>query len=231
LKAIEWAVKEKVDIISMSWSVARKDDGRPDIEALKDALRKAVEGVDGKGKILLFCANPDAGVDVHENKTYPWYFNQDIFCIGATSTKDGKPWDKISPNDASCSFYLPGVELSIPGVDKSTLVDARANSSSPPTWHSYNGSSLSCALAAGLSAMILYSARVQGVSIHEERWTWLKQPDGMRSALKTLAENNKWIPVRKVFGDKDIGSATKPDDRMKQLKYIVDNKYFANWKE
>lgn len=221
-----------MDIISMSWSIDQKPDGHRGIEALKHALRKAVDGVDGKGKILLFCANPDAGNDVKLNTTYPFRVSPDIFCIGATSTKDGKPWEKISPDDESCAFYLPGVELTIPGTNGSVgSVDAR-ETNSPPTWHSYNGSSLSCALAAGLSAMILYSARIQGVSVNDERWAWLKKAEGMRSALKSIApDNSKWIPVRKVFGDKDIGAARTPEERTKALKYIVDNKYFAGWKE
>lgn len=227
-QAIEWAVEEKVDIISMSWSIGRKQDGHPGIIALEKALRK---GITGKDKILLFCANPDAGSDVTTNSTYPTITSTEIFCIGATSTKDGKPWEKISPEDPSCHFYLPGVELKIPGATEPTESTDARGTASPPSWRSYNGSSLSCALAAGLGAMVLYSARVQGVSVNDKRWTWLKKYDGMKAALESISpERSKWIPVRKVFGDKLVDLSGDPNAKKQALAWIVEKKYFRDWK-
>ncbi|KAI0465892.1 subtilisin-like protein [Xylaria cf. heliscus] len=110
-QAIEWAIEQDVDIISMSWAVERTyatkrgDDQKE--KRFRNAIWKAVEK-----KILLFCANPDNGPGFPTNNTYPKTLNDHVFCIGA-ATQDGVRWVQIHNQDDSCDLFLPGVELGI----------------------------------------------------------------------------------------------------------------------
>ncbi|KAJ4860797.1 subtilase family domain-containing protein [Trichoderma breve] len=119
-QAIEWAVEQEVDIISMSWAI-EKSNTLP-YRPLCDAIQKAVEK-----KIILFCANPDRGTGYTVNDTYPWSLDQvHIICVGA-ATQSGVPWNQIDANDKSCQYLLPGVELGIQVETK-----RRRNPDGPP---------------------------------------------------------------------------------------------------
>ncbi|PNP43518.1 hypothetical protein TGAMA5MH_04490 [Trichoderma gamsii] len=223
VEAIKWAVAEKVDIISMSWAIDEKelDYQTNRMGALRDAIKLAADN-----NILLFCANPDKGAGYPENKSYPKQLDTSrVFCIGA-ATQDGTRWEKIDGGDASCDYFLPGVELGFP-VESS---GARRVGEPPTVWETYNGSSLSCALAAGLAAMILHCAQVSGKNATEAEYTWLKSHGGMRNAFNSIhVTQNKWLPVRRVFGHPSLVNATTSTEAtMKALREEVVTRFFMN---
>ncbi|KKO97684.1 hypothetical protein THAR02_10213 [Trichoderma harzianum] len=105
-QAIEWAVEQDVDIISMSWAIEKGN--TPPYNRLWDAVQHAVEK-----NIILFCANPDRGTGYTEIDTYPLFLGPGhIICVGA-ATQSGVRWNQIDANDKTCKFFLPGVELGI----------------------------------------------------------------------------------------------------------------------
>ena len=196
----------------MSWAINKENVTKISQEnMLRTAIKKAVAK-----DIILFCANPDKGADVDRNNTFPWLLQEldttepiFMFCIGA-ATQEKVRWSKISPKDDSCHYFLPGVDLGIQVESNS-----RKHTDDPPKeWHKYSGSSLSCALAAGLAAMILHCALISGeVAINDARWKWLRTAQGMRNAfariqlegtansLAPVNNTSKWLPVRNLFGN------------------------------
>ncbi|KAK4187371.1 hypothetical protein QBC35DRAFT_552243 [Podospora australis] len=233
-QAILWAVRKKVDIISMSWAMDHDSNVRRE-KPLREAITEAADN-----NILLFCANPDRGADHENNDTYPLYVDQQrITCVGA-ATHDGKAWEKIHSNDQSCQFLLPGVELGIP-VETSPFGEhgGKTQEKPPEEWQQCSGSSLSCALAAGLAAMVLNCALITGVEPTdldlESKWGWLKTATGMRSAFKSISEDNsegKWLAVARLFGSIGATEAQSAmrDAKMEMLKTRVVDKFFKEWK-
>ncbi|MCJ1394257.1 hypothetical protein MMC18_007135 [Xylographa bjoerkii] len=212
--AIEWAITEKVDIISMSWSIDKLDTDATTnrVTALRNAVLKAADA-----NILLFCANPDKGIG-YGTKTYPTFLDSDrIFCIGAA--KEGHPSSQIDTANDKTDLYLPGVN--IPFEVKSISNPSKGKAERPPqTWDKYSGSSLSCALAAGLAAMVLHCAQVSGVS--DAEWLWLKSSAGMEKVFESLHPTpNRWLPVRRVFGHGSLVNAGDEIERRKAFKEEV----------
>ncbi|KAI1458770.1 subtilisin-like protein [Annulohypoxylon moriforme] len=196
-EAVKWAVEEEVDIISMSWAIDKGTTFTPGNEVGDPLYIQVQEAL--KKKILLFCANPDRGPNYNTNDTLPKaiYPNQ-IFCIGA-ATQDGIRWGQIDNDDKSCDYFLPGVELGIQVESTS-----RKNQDEPPKeWRKHSGSSLSCALAAGLAAMILHCSLVSGVvEIDSPKWKWLRSYQGMRKSFENIQierSDSGWLPVRRFF--------------------------------
>ncbi|KFA55595.1 hypothetical protein S40293_09579 [Stachybotrys chartarum IBT 40293] len=136
-EAIEWAVRCKVDIISMSWTIERSTKTTEEINALTQALNKAKS----EHKILMLCAASDQG-----NSTrlfcYPASSNH-CLRVGA-STGTGERCDWVHENE--CDILLPGENVPL---------DLRIDTL--PTEHS--GSSVATAIASGLAGLILYLAR------------------------------------------------------------------------
>ncbi|KAI0440206.1 subtilisin-like protein [Xylaria telfairii] len=206
-KAIEWAIKKKVDIICMSWAIdeIQKHDNKEDkrVTALKKAVRQAAE----TENILLFCAWPDKGAGV-KNTTYPRSLSDKIFAIAA-GTNEGR----LSPQagDGEPDLVLPGVELAIPmGLNKQGTGVARK-------YNYHTGSSLSCALATGLAAMLLYCTR----QARPEHADSLKQYKNMKEVFESLRSNKVgWIAAPVHFGQplKNL----KSTDREDMFKKIVD---------
>ncbi|KAK0625337.1 peptidase S8/S53 domain-containing protein [Bombardia bombarda] len=135
-EAVEWAIRCKVDIISMSWTIEKSNKHQQEISGLKKALESAKSA-----GILMFCAASDQG-----NSTglscYPAASN---LCIRmGASTGTGERCDWVHPHDYD--FLLPG-----DNVPLNLHIDDL------PTEHS--GSSVATALASGLGGLILYLAR------------------------------------------------------------------------
>jgi hypothetical protein len=173
----------------------------------------------------MFCANPDKGRGYKANTTYPMNAcPQCVFCVGA-ATSGGNHWERIDPEDKSVNFFLPGVDLGIP-------VHTRNNDrkDQPPNkWEKYSGSSVSCALAAGLAAMILHVAKISGVT--DEEYDWLKKREGVRAAFEKIYKtNDNWLPVRMLFGIRSLREGND-DDKKKALKEGVMDRILAARKE
>ena len=205
-------MKKQVHVISMSWAIEEittmrhKDDG---VDKLGNAISEAI-----RNKILLFCAMPDKGVGV-KNNTYPKSLRRDgIFSIGA-ATRDGHPWSRTG--DEKPDFYLPGVELGIP----TERADPGKKDRPPEKWHTYSGSSLSCALASGLAALILYCATI--VDREAKDREYLRGHKGMKEAFENINVSvNRWLRVSTLFGETAISEALRDNDKQKVLHKLVD---------
>ncbi|CAK7214009.1 hypothetical protein SBRCBS47491_001994 [Sporothrix bragantina] len=235
IKAIRWAIGKKVDIISMSWAI---DDNVPSEikKSLSQAVRAALDS-----NILIFCANPDKGAEYGNNLTYPYHLEKEhIFCIGAAG-RNGKRWDWIDAKDKSCTYLLPGVDLDIHVESKQPILPAVSQPSplamqEMPTVNrvlrercKQSGSSLACALASGLAAMILHCSRVAGATSRDI--DYLRTYDGMKSALDSLYPDNgasaaaagegQWLPVSSLPSGRSFAHISSSDKRRTVLNERV----------
>ncbi|CAK7213326.1 hypothetical protein SCUCBS95973_001766 [Sporothrix curviconia] len=237
IKAIRWAISKKVDIISMSWAI---DDNVPSEikKSLNQAIRAAIDS-----NILIFCANPDKGAEYGNNQTYPYHLEKEhIFCIGAAG-RNGKRWDWIDAKDKSCTYLLPGVDLDIHVESKQPALPAISQPSPlamqempHPTVNrvlrercKQSGSSLACALASGLAAMILHCSRVAGAT--SKHIDYLRTYDGMKSALDSLYPDNgasaaaagegQWLPVSSLPSGRSFAHISSTDKKRAVLEERV----------
>ncbi|KAF4455939.1 hypothetical protein F53441_1806 [Fusarium austroafricanum] len=150
--AVRAAINQKVDIISMSWTVKDTDDNHKAINSLRDAVKDALnEG------ILLFCAAADTGA-VTEIE-YPWSYDRErIFRIGA-ATADGRVWS-LTGDPRNLTFIVPG--------HKVVSRNPHREGALPDDFEERTGSSVATALAAGLAAVILYCVRLGAVYAEKE---------------------------------------------------------------
>ncbi|KAH8131127.1 hypothetical protein FP744_10007985 [Trichoderma asperellum] len=191
-QAIMAAVRKKVHIISMSWTIDPPED-----EEERRLLDFAI-GTAANENILLFCSASDKGAKSSE--TYPSKATKKIFTIGAaTSSGMADPW---VGNLGNINFTFPGTKVEMDGL--------RTDDSSS---REVSGSSIATALAAGLAGLVLYCVQVRLLlaTDHEKQkarrdFQLLKQHDYMMKALKDIGtteeSNHKFIEVWEVFGKK-----------------------------
>ena len=218
---MNWAVEEGVDIICMSWAIDKEDDDDDKrVQPLDEAIREAAKNT------LLFCANPDKGANDTKNETYPRLMDQTrTFCIGAGS-EDGKKWHRIHDDDHSCDFIFPGVGLDIQ-VENNFPRDGpnRSRAGPPVEWQKFDGSSLACALAARLAAMILHCGSASGARNNaKDKRRVLKSHDGMRKAFNHISKEKKWLPVRNFFGQCEAYRIAFTEEKKKWLEEVIVNK-------
>ena len=193
----------------MSWAIdetpgVERTDGK--IVKLQEALHKA-----NRKNILLFCAMPDKGAGL-KNTTYPKSIASDVVSSVGAATSDGERWAKVGDEDPD--FFLPGVTLGIPAESMS----GETKSMPPEKWQIYSGSSLSCALACGLAAMILLCAS----KVESDRFGYLKQRKGMHEAFDAIDVNKKrWLRVSGVFDNRAAFTAHTDESKLKELSKIV----------
>ncbi|KAK4225133.1 hypothetical protein QBC38DRAFT_457589 [Podospora fimiseda] len=142
-EAIRWAVDQKVDIISMSWSI------NPRPETTK-GLEEALNAASGD-KIIMFCSSIDEGPTTMLDTTYPGKSGKCIKIGAATGFGTKLSW----VSEANSDFLLPGESLQ-PAADLKLWGDHHPGSF---------GSSVSTALAAGLAGVILYCDRLVGTHV------------------------------------------------------------------
>lgn len=199
-QAIREAIRRKVHIISMSWTITpptNESEGEAhDMQELNEAIIDAT-----KADILMFCSASDEGAkqaDTYPSKALPGK----IFKIGGADAMGGL-YDRVG-DISSVDFILPG-HL----VADEELTDT-ATSNKVQEW---SGSSVATALAAGLAALILYCAQVRIVRAPEgaerreatRHFHLLKRHDNMSRAFKnigTSGSGNKYLAVWEIFGRK-----------------------------
>ncbi|KAF5533704.1 hypothetical protein FMEXI_11675 [Fusarium mexicanum] len=138
--AVRAAIDQKVDIISMSWTVKETVENRDGVNTFRQAIKDALDA-----GILLFCAAADTGAITEVE--YPWSFDrQRIFRIGA-ATADGRVWGPTG-SPQHLSFILPG--------HKVVSRNPHREGALPDDFEERTGSSVATALAAGLAALILH---------------------------------------------------------------------------
>ncbi|KAL3424925.1 intracellular serine protease [Phlyctema vagabunda] len=198
--AVKAAINQKVDIISMSWTVKETEENRDSIYQLRDAIKLALDA-----NILIFCAAADTGAVTEVE--YPWSYDQRrIFRVGA-ATADGRLWGPTGS--------LQYVNFIVPG-HKVVSRNPHREGALPDDFKERTGSSISTALAAGLSALILHCVRLgaihteletrQGISssmaVKAVDFMRVKTHDNMNSVLKAIGLDEgqqKFIEVWKKF--------------------------------
>lgn len=193
IEAINWAVSQGVDIISMSWSI---DPEKNIIQPLDDALNEA-----SRRKIVMFCSSIDEGPMVDDH-TYPGRISACIK-IGA-SAGDGAKLSWVSANRSN--FLLPGDETVHVGRHSSGhgtsgnggRLGAGYGNELPTA-----GSSISTALAAGLAGVLIYCDRLIHLSADPDEHDGpvnFQASGKMKAAFETMAsetEDKKFLQVWK----------------------------------
>lgn len=187
------AVRKKVHIISMSWTIDPPED-EEERRFLDAAIVEAANA-----DILMFCSASDKGAK--QNATYPSKATTKIFTIGAaTASGAADPW---VGNLGNINFTFPGTKVEMDGPRSSTDTSSRE----------VTGSSVATALAAGLAALVLYCVQVRLLLATDQDkqkarrdFQLLKKHDHMMKALKDIGtteeSNHKFIEVWEVFGKK-----------------------------
>lgn len=118
IKAIQYAIDQKVDIISMSLG------GPNDVKALHDVIIEAVNQ-----KILVVCAagNDGDGKDSTDEFGYPGFYNE-VISVGAVNlerkssgfTNSNNQVDLVAPGEKIISTYLNGTYATLSGTSMAT---------------------------------------------------------------------------------------------------------------
>ena len=197
-QAIRAAVERKVHIISMSWTIERTEYNREGIQGLETALSTAAEA-----GILMFCAASDQGKGREESFPSACSLTTHIFRIGAAEAS-GMAWKWVTSN---VDFILPGHNI-VPDHPRGVSLDRS---------RMMTGSSAATAIAAGLSALVLYC--VQLGALHTEAFgqqqshrtntvkridfDYVKTHDGMSDVFTAIGtsqdSSNKYIEVWQTF--------------------------------
>ncbi|GFP59290.1 hypothetical protein TASIC1_0012029300 [Trichoderma asperellum] len=175
-KALEWARKMEVDIISMSWSFKKKDGSADEGgKNFANELNAAVEA----NNVIMFTSLPDKGATAEIIKYLP-VGNEKVIRIGS-ATMFGEEAKEIIFADRD--FLLPGEEIQIPGGE------------------SDKGSSFATAYAAGLGALVLYCLRAHKAL--EDSYSEKNDPLGSGYDYRRTAERLKEAAttggIRKIF--------------------------------
>ncbi|KAI1505744.1 hypothetical protein F5X99DRAFT_367585 [Biscogniauxia marginata] len=202
IQAIEYAVEQNAQIISMSWTTKPPDNPR-DREAFDNAIRKA----NSKG-VLMFCSASDQGRFPDSN--YPHASNPNYtFRIGAAKAT-GTTSDTVGDGH-ELNFIFPGHEVVL-GPLYGDVADK-----SFTDFPSHTGSSVATALAAGLAALVLECVRLgifytmearqqdPSVAIRREDLIKMRNKSAMEYAFSSIGVNrqtdNKYIEVWNTFSD------------------------------
>ncbi|RSL83236.1 hypothetical protein CEP51_004660 [Fusarium floridanum] len=183
--AVRAAITQKVDIISMSWTVRDTEDNHKGINNLREAVKDALNS-----GILLFCAAADTGAVTEVE--YPWSFDQRrIFRIGA-ATADGRVWGPTgSPRDLS--FIVPG--------HKVVSRNPHREGALPDDFEERTGSSVATALAAGLAALILHCVRLGAIHTEREALRGVRSPTAVSDAdVESLKKHHNMQGVLRAIG-------------------------------
>ena len=150
-QALEWAVEQGFDIISMSWTIKKNDSDNS--EKGMERLKNVLSTCEAKGKSLLFCSAPDIGQPSAADDYYPFGCTEVVkkFKIGA-ATADGSvyPWA-----GKEIDYILPGENVVLRQEDQKYHQSIQ---NCPKT-----GSSVATALAAGLAALIIHCVKLGAI--------------------------------------------------------------------
>lgn len=202
---IQWAIRKKVDIISMSWTIAKTDGNKnkEGLDALEQALKEAREA-----NILMFGSASDQGWN-DENPILPSGFHG-VFCIGAANSS-GNPeaWA-----EKEARYVLPGASGSMAARSAKAGEDQASTDAA-------SSSSFATALGAGLAALILYCIDLTEAVPPQNRKILTKY-EVMRDIYdKMCSENKRYITAKKYF-DPKFANMSWDEDSKKKLKGIVD---------
>ncbi|KAF4626074.1 hypothetical protein G7Y89_g12089 [Cudoniella acicularis] len=171
-KAIDYAVKSNVDIISMSFGFPTCDiDGYDKLEA---AIMKAYSK-----DILLFAAASNSGANL--DRAYPAR-DQNVICIHSTDANGNR--SRFSPTAVSNEINLATIGEAVESAWPVHLCDEATN----PTFVKYkSGTSFATPIAAGIAAFLLQYARLH----MPEKADMLKRQSKMKAVFRKIAEKSQ----------------------------------------
>ncbi|KAF2494952.1 hypothetical protein BU16DRAFT_562579 [Lophium mytilinum] len=148
--AVEWATSQKVDIISMSWNVRRKEnkgENDPGNEVEVNELHKAINTAATDRGILMYCAAGDNMGGIGKDQKWVPCDLENTHSIGATDIHGSKKPYVV--DNEKLAYLFPGENI---------LQEADKDSKDV-------GNSGATALAAGLAAMVLFLTRAHGINV------------------------------------------------------------------
>ncbi|KAK7923590.1 hypothetical protein PG985_007661 [Apiospora marii] len=189
--AIEAAVEQKVNVISMSWTVSKDS---------SDNLRRAVVRAHA-ANILMFASSCDGGY--FRNDTWPVAINRDWFFRIGAATAEGAPFKWAGePNDLD--YILPGVDVAQENPKTRPAKDVKYGDTLAEM-SLQTGSSVATALAAGTAAMLLTCVKLLAYQDKEKASipAQLQKREHMAGMLDRLGKTpNKFLPVWDTFDTK-----------------------------
>ncbi|KAI1318151.1 hypothetical protein F5Y16DRAFT_135965 [Xylariaceae sp. FL0255] len=222
--ALEQAVKQNFDIISMSWSVKHiqgtEENNTKDIDRIKTALRQA------ENSKLLFCSSPDMGnitLDEFGNYLPVGFEKNSVFRIGA-ATADSNASSRTGGYDL-IEFNFPGQDVREKLGTEVSMEDTSLKS----------GSSIATALASGFAALMIHVVRMAVIHTYKHgkensseanilklsSLEAIKSPTAMRKTFASMAKNN-YVHVYAEFDQrgKDLLAAREADNPTEWFKII-----------
>ena len=185
LQAVEWATQNSVHLISMGWSIGKKDLDSGKRDTFQESIRLAYNN-----GITMFCAASDHGMNSESTAAddIPAAFLEPIK-IGA-SKADGTPW--IQGGHEQVEYYLPGHKVVLDGYQ-------------PAKGQPQSGSSLATAVAAGLAALLQYCNSIGCSETDKTKACRGLTTSKTRVAFSKLSPKSTFPEVKTLFGDtKDL---------------------------
>ncbi|KAE9380874.1 hypothetical protein N431DRAFT_362973 [Stipitochalara longipes BDJ] len=196
-KAIDWAVDQKVDIISISWTLNQEN------SVLEKAIKNAVDH-----STLIFCSTPDQGV---YSDAWPAMYKKYVLSVSATDNL-GHLTSKTKGTDA--------VDIQIPGENVRAAGPAYIGNMN----ETVSGSSVATALAAGVASLALLMLRTFNPELgvagrcdgDREAMQDFYTRDGIMRVFRGMGADKSSIKLSKLFPDETV-------DEFKILEILARN--------
>ncbi|KAI1208948.1 uncharacterized protein F4807DRAFT_104982 [Annulohypoxylon truncatum] len=169
-EAVKWAIRENVDIISMSWNIERNRSNEADIDALASQIKVAANR-----NIIMYCAAQDKGqLGNSEVEVYPAGSDTTKLRIVGAADPTGHPLNIVDTDKVH--YLFPG-EVVLENDGKTIT-----------------GSSAATALAAGTAAMILFC-----YELGYGKMETIAKPARMGQLFNSLKTTTKFVDVEPIL--------------------------------
>ncbi|KAI0437606.1 hypothetical protein F4803DRAFT_565896 [Xylaria telfairii] len=226
--ALEYAVKEDFDIISMSWTVRHQigsdENNSSDITRIRNALHRATTN-----EKLVFCSAPDRGdISLNELSSYLPIGSgiPGLFRIGAAKA-DNTPWPQAGGRKI-VDYVLPGHHVTEKEGDEVFQKNKSLKS----------GSSIATALAAGLAALMIHIVRMAAIRTYElkrendveamlikvDELKMIKSSATMRKVFDSMTMDKTFVHVWSKFHQRgnELKAAEEADDKAEKWRIIAE---------
>jgi Subtilase family len=181
LQAIDWAVKRKVDIISISWTLKHR------VPELIAAVQRA------SGKCLIFCATADEGAHV-ASKIYPADC-PDVIKVSASDSL----YLPLPQSQRQVDVMIDGDEIMAHGPKyMRAMAEGRIS-----------GSSVATALAAGLASLCMVLGRMASAPEGGDRFKQAKVMMGLWEKMREGENDHKKVIVPSLLFEAGWGPWTQ----------------------
>ncbi|QSZ30959.1 hypothetical protein DSL72_000518 [Monilinia vaccinii-corymbosi] len=206
-QAIEWALEQRVDIISMSW-VTKKNYG-----VLQHAVKIAVEGTkkDNKRQTLLFCSTADEGA--YSGEIWPAMYDKTVRIAATDRYGHMRP----TSDPKNVNTLVPGEDIEADG---------------PSYMEKYiqgtvSGSSVATALAAGIASLALLLIKTFN-DVSDEDWNYFHEKDGILAVFKKMESDqmgvHTGVVLSNLFPGNDLKKGLSEKWNINNLKHVEPSK-------